>query len=57
MNGNNLPSKQEVVDLYKSKGIGKMRIYYPDEEVLESLRGSNIELILEGYSFFSYKYQ
>jgi len=47
MNGDNLPSKQEVVDLYKSKGIGKMRIYYPDEEVLEALRGSNIELILD----------
>ena len=47
MNGNNLPSKQEVVDLYKSKGIGKMRIYYPDEEVLQALRGSNIELILD----------
>ncbi|RHN61656.1 putative glucan endo-1,3-beta-D-glucosidase [Medicago truncatula] len=44
--GNNLPSKQEVVDLYKSKGIGKMRIYYPDQEVLQALRGSNIELIL-----------
>jgi exo-beta-1,3-glucanase (GH17 family) len=47
MNGNNLPSKQEVVDLYKSKGIGKMRIYYPDEEVLQALRGSSIELILD----------
>jgi len=47
VNGNNLPSKQEVVDLYKSKGIGKMRIYYPDEEVLHALRGSNIELILD----------
>ncbi|KAK4276294.1 hypothetical protein QN277_019259 [Acacia crassicarpa] len=44
--GNNLPSKQDVVNLYKSNGIGKMRIYNPDEATLEALRGSNIEVIL-----------
>ena len=43
----NLPSKQEVIDLYKANGIGKMRIYYPDEEAFQALRGSNIELILD----------
>ena len=45
-NGNNLPNKQEVVNLYKSKGIGKMRIYHQDEGALQALRNSNIELIL-----------
>ncbi|XP_059653173.1 glucan endo-1,3-beta-glucosidase-like [Cornus florida] len=44
--GNNLPSAQETVDLYKSKGIGRMRIYYPDQATQQALRGSNIELIL-----------
>ncbi|KAG4939032.1 hypothetical protein AAZX31_16G103000 [Glycine max] len=47
VNGNNLPSKQEVVDLYKSKGIPRMRIYSPDEETLQALRGSNIELTMD----------
>jgi len=42
-----LPSKQEVVDLYKSNGIGKMRIYFPEAETLEALRGSGIELIMD----------
>ncbi|KAK9125149.1 hypothetical protein Scep_013995 [Stephania cephalantha] len=45
--GNNLPSKQEVVDLYKSKGIGSMRIYFPEPETLQALGGSNIELIMD----------
>ncbi|CAJ2679751.1 unnamed protein product [Trifolium pratense] len=45
-NGNNLPTKQAVVDLYKSKGIGKIRLYNPDEGILQALRGSNIEVIL-----------
>jgi exo-beta-1,3-glucanase (GH17 family) len=45
-NGNNLPTKQAVVDLYKSKGIGKIRLYNPDEGVLQALRGSTIEVIL-----------
>ncbi|XP_054818080.1 glucan endo-1,3-beta-glucosidase-like [Prosopis cineraria] len=44
--GNNLPSKQDVVNLYKSNGIGRMRIYNPDEATLQALRGSNIEVIL-----------
>lgn len=45
--GNNLPSDQEVVDLYKSNGIGRMRMYSPKAETLQALRGSNIELVLD----------
>ncbi|XP_025673173.1 glucan endo-1,3-beta-glucosidase-like [Arachis hypogaea] len=44
VNGNNLPSKKETIDIFKSNGITKIRIYFPDAEALEALRGSNIEL-------------
>ncbi|KAI7980317.1 hypothetical protein LOK49_Contig167G00014 [Camellia lanceoleosa] len=45
-NGDNLPSKQDVVALYTQHGIQRMRLYDPDQEVLRALGGSNIELIL-----------
>ncbi|KAI5576394.1 hypothetical protein BDE02_09G042600 [Populus trichocarpa] len=45
-NGNNLPSDQEVVSLYQTNSIGRMRIYYTNRDTLEALRGSNIEVIL-----------
>ncbi|XP_062173207.1 glucan endo-1,3-beta-glucosidase-like [Alnus glutinosa] len=45
-NGNNLPSDGDVVALYKSNGIGRMRIYEPYPSTLDALRGSNIELII-----------
>ncbi|KAL3512008.1 hypothetical protein ACH5RR_024725 [Cinchona calisaya] len=47
LNGNNLPSNQDVINLYNEKGIRKMRIYAPIPEVLNALRGSNIELIVD----------
>ncbi|XP_059429816.1 glucan endo-1,3-beta-glucosidase-like [Corylus avellana] len=45
-NGNDLPSDGEVIDLYKSNGIGRMRIYEPYSSTLDALKGSNIELII-----------
>uniref|UniRef100_A0A0E0JTJ6 Glucan endo-1,3-beta-D-glucosidase n=1 Tax=Oryza punctata TaxID=4537 RepID=A0A0E0JTJ6_ORYPU len=45
--GDNLPSRSEVVQLLKSQGIGAMRIYYPDKEALDALRGSGIAVIID----------
>ena len=41
-----MPSDQEVVSLYQTNSIGRMRIYYPNRDTLEALRGSNTEVIL-----------
>ncbi|CBI17188.3 unnamed protein product, partial [Vitis vinifera] len=46
-NGNNLPSASQVINLYKSNGIGSMRIYDPNSDTLQALKGSGIELILD----------
>ncbi|CAL4959498.1 unnamed protein product [Urochloa decumbens] len=46
MVADNLPSPREVVQLYKSKGINNMRIYAPDNHVMEALLNTGIGLIL-----------
>ncbi|KAJ1398863.1 Glycoside hydrolase family 17 [Sesbania bispinosa] len=43
---NNLPPAQEVIDLYKENGFGRMRIYDPDPTTIQALKGSNIELVV-----------
>ncbi|XP_039004759.1 glucan endo-1,3-beta-glucosidase-like [Hibiscus syriacus] len=42
----NLPSAIDVVNFYTSNGIGKMRLYDPDQATLQALVGANVELIL-----------
>ncbi|XP_022154359.1 glucan endo-1,3-beta-glucosidase-like isoform X1 [Momordica charantia] len=44
--GDNLPEPGEVVRLYKSLGIKRMRIYDTDQTILNALRGSNIEVVV-----------
>ncbi|KAK4338939.1 hypothetical protein RND71_040401 [Anisodus tanguticus] len=46
MLGNNLPNHWEVIQLYKSRNIGRLRLYDPNHGDLQALRGSNIEVML-----------
>ncbi|CAL4972191.1 unnamed protein product [Urochloa decumbens] len=45
--GSGLPSKSDVVQLYKSNNIASMRFYFADPDLLTSLRGSGIGLALD----------
>ncbi|XP_021898525.1 putative glucan endo-1,3-beta-glucosidase GVI [Carica papaya] len=42
LNGDNLPSPTDVINLYKKSGIEYLKIYEPYPEVLDALRGSGL---------------
>ncbi|OIW11480.1 hypothetical protein TanjilG_26846 [Lupinus angustifolius] len=44
--GDNLPPPNDVVNLLKEQKIQRVRIYDPNQQVLEALQGSNIEVVL-----------
>jgi len=45
--GDNIPSPADTVNLYKSNNIGSMRLYSPDADALQALKGSGIQLTLD----------
>ncbi|KAL6613822.1 hypothetical protein ACP70R_036092 [Stipagrostis hirtigluma subsp. patula] len=47
VNGDGIPPAGDVVQLYKSNGIGNMRIYFADTGALQALRGSGIGVIMD----------
>lgn len=46
MNSNSMPSKTDVVNLLKSRNIGKVRLYEANRDALQALKGSGIEVIV-----------
>ncbi|XXG50530.1 hypothetical protein AAC387_Pa02g4524 [Persea americana] len=46
MLGSSLPSKPEVIQMYKDRNIGRMRLYEPNQDALNALRGSNIQVMV-----------
>ncbi|KAJ0559130.1 putative glycosidase [Helianthus annuus] len=46
MLGNNLPSAAQVISLYNSNNIKRMRLYDPNQAALQALSGTNIEVMV-----------
>nr|GMD63165.1 glucan endo-1,3-beta-glucosidase, acidic-like [Ipomoea batatas] len=46
-NGDNLPSVSDTINLYKQNGIEGLRIYDASTDVFDTLRGSNIGVIVD----------
>ncbi|GAU46354.1 hypothetical protein TSUD_180870 [Trifolium subterraneum] len=45
-NGDNLPTPQNVVSLYNKCGINLLRLFEPNPDILEALKGSNLQVSL-----------
>lgn len=50
MLGNNLPSPDEVISLYKSRNITNLRLYNPNSTVFKALENSGINVVLGTYN-------
>ncbi|KAJ0739488.1 putative licheninase [Helianthus annuus] len=46
MLGNNLPSAAQVISLYNSNNIKRMRLYDPNQAALQALSGTDIEVMV-----------
>lgn len=46
MLGNNLPTPEKVIELLKSRNITRVRLFAPDQTVLQALEKTGIEVIL-----------
>ncbi|KAI3996286.1 hypothetical protein MKX01_026754 [Papaver californicum] len=46
MDGNNLPSPTEVINLLRSRNVDRIRLFSPDADALNALRGSGIGVVL-----------
>ncbi|MCL7028474.1 hypothetical protein MKW94_020884 [Papaver nudicaule] len=44
--GNNLPSANAVINLLRSRNVDKIRLFSPDSDVMNALRGSGIGVLL-----------
>ncbi|KAK6912470.1 Glycoside hydrolase family 17 [Dillenia turbinata] len=46
MQGDNLPPPREVIEMFQRYNIGKIRLFEPVHEVLDALRGKQIDVLL-----------